>query len=505
MKQKVFITTGLIIAILLVVNLLSNEFHLRFDLTQEQQYTLSDATLNILKNLEEPVTVQAYFSKNLPPQIAKTRQDFQEMLVEYSNRADGNIQYEFIDPNKNETLENEAGQNGIRPVMINVREKDQVKQQKAFLGAVISLGDKRDVIPVVQPGTAMEYTLSTSIKKISIDVKPTIGFLQGHGEPSLNEMPQLKEQLDILYNTKEVTLSDSTDIPQDVKTLVIVRPNDSIPFSQFSKLEAFLNRGGNLAVAINRVYGNLQNAFGSPVSTGLEAWLANKGVVVDDNFVVDAKCGSITMQQQQGFFTMQTQIPFPYIPLIGKFADHPLSKGLENVMFEFVSSIKYQGDSTKKFIPLAFTSDQSNEIKAPVYFNVQQQWTQADLPMKGIVVAAAVEGKLSGNGRTKMVVIGDGDFVVNGAGQQPRRLQPDNVNLLSNSIDWLSDDTGLISLRTKGVTSRPIDELEDSTKTILKYSNFLLPILLVIGYGVLRSQQNRIKRFKRMSENYEEA
>ncbi|MFM8743107.1 MAG: Gldg family protein, partial [Cytophagales bacterium] len=192
MKQKVFITTGLIIAILLVVNLLSNEFHLRFDLTQEQQYTLSDATLNILKNLEEPVTVKAYFSKNLPPQIAKTRQDFQEMLIEYSNSADGNIQYEFIDPNKNETLENEAAQNGIQPVMINVREKDKVKQQKAFLGAVISLGDKRDVIPVVQPGTAMEYTLSTSIKKISIDVKPTIGFLQGHGEPSLNEMPQLK-------------------------------------------------------------------------------------------------------------------------------------------------------------------------------------------------------------------------------------------------------------------------------------------------------------------------
>jgi gliding-associated putative ABC transporter substrate-binding component GldG len=505
MKQKVFITTALIIAILLVVNLLSNEFHLRFDLTQEQQYTLSDATLNILKNLEEPVTVKAYFSKNLPPQIAKTRQDFQELLIEYSNRADGNIQYEFIDPNKNETLENEAAQNGIQPVMINVREKDQVKQQKAFLGAVISLGDKRDVIPVVQPGTSMEYTLSTSIKKISIDVKPTIGFLQGHGEPSLNEMPQLKEQLDILYNAKEVTLSDSIDIPQEIKTLVIVRPTDSIPFSHFSKLEAFLDRGGNMAIAINRVAGNLQNAFGSPISTGLETWLANKGVMVQDNFVVDAKCGSVTMQQQQGFFTMQTQIPFPYIPLIGKFADHPLSKGLENILFEFVSSIQYKGDSTKKFIPLAFTSDQSNEIKAPVYFNVQQQWTKADLPMKGIIVAAALEGKLSNNGKTKMVVIGDGDFVVNGAGQQPRRLQPDNVNMLSNSIDWLSDDTGLISLRTKGVTSRPIDELEDSTKMILKYTNFLLPILLVVGYGVLRSQQNRIKRFKRMSENYEEA
>lgn len=202
---------------------------------------------------------------------------------------------------------------------------------------------------------------------------------------------------------------------------------------------------------------------------------------------------------------MQSQVPFPYIPLIGKFADHPLSKGLENVLFEFVSSINYRGDTTKKFIPLAFTSDQSNEIKTPVYFNIQQQWTQADLPMKGIVVAAAIEGKLTDNSRSKMVVIGDGDFLVNGGGQQPRKLQPDNVNLVSNAIDWLSDDTGLISLRTKGVTSRPIDELEDSTKMILKYANFLLPILLVIGYGVFRSQQNRMRRFKRMSENYEEA
>ena len=63
MKQKLFITTGLLVAILLVINLLSNEFHLRFDLTDEKQYTLSPATLDILKGLEEPVTVKAYFSR----------------------------------------------------------------------------------------------------------------------------------------------------------------------------------------------------------------------------------------------------------------------------------------------------------------------------------------------------------------------------------------------------------------------------------------------------------
>ena len=118
-------------------------------------------------------------------------------------------------------------------------------------------------------------------------------------------------------------------------------------------------------------------------------------------------------------------------------------------------------------------------------------------------MGAALEGKFGSSLPSKLVVIADGDFVVNGAGQQPRRLQPDNVSLLSNTIDWLSDDTGLIALRTKGVTSRPIDELEDSTKTIIKYVNFALPLLLVIIYGLVRFQYNRIQRLKRMSLNYE--
>ena len=76
--------------------------------------------------------------------------------------------------------------------------------------------------------------------------------------------------------------------------------------------------------------------------------------------------------------------------------------------------------------------------------------------MSEIPVAVAMEGKIANNTFTKMVVFSDGDFAVNGEGQQTQQLQPDNVNLMTNAIDWLSDDTGLIELRTKGVTSRPL-------------------------------------------------
>lgn len=503
MSNKLYISAGLVILIIVAINFVSNEFHFRLDLTEDHEYTLSKATLDILDDLEDPVTVKAYFSQNLPPDIAKVRQDFQEMLVEYSNRSDGKVVYEFINPSAKEADEQEAQRNGIRPVVINVREKDQVKQQKAFLGAQLSFGGKQESIPVIQPGAAMEYALSTAIKKLSVKDKPSIGFLLGHGEPAVAEMAEAREELDILYNVQEVKLSDTTDIPQNIKTLAIIRPVDSIPAAHFQKIENFIDRGGRIFVAINRVEGNLQNATGSALNTGLETWLKNKGIDVQDDFVIDAKCGAITVQQQTGFGYLQQQISFPYLPVISNFSSHPITRGLEAVMMKFASSIKYVGDTSKRFLPLAFTSEKSNAMKTPVFFDIQKQWSEEDLPQQNLVVAAAVEGKLSSNGRSKMVVIADGDFPVNGEGERAQRLQPDNVSFLVNSIDWLSDDTGLIALRTKGASLRPIRQLEDSTKLLLKYGNFLLPVLLAIGYGVYRSQRNKIKRYKWMSENYE--
>lgn len=502
--KKIYITTLLIITITLMVNLLSNEFHLRLDLTDGQQYTLSEATEDIIDNLEEPVTIKAYFSKDLPPHIIKTRKDFQEMLIEYANHSDGMIQYSFIDPQEKEAYETEATQNGIQPVLINVREKDQVKQQKAFLGAVVSVGSKQESIPFIQPGAAMEYALSTAIKKISVTEKPVIGFLQGHGEPSLSELSQLNAQMDVLYTSQEITLNELTTLPTTMKALVIIRPTDSIPPQHLAMLDSYLAGGGALIAAVNRVNGDLQNAMGTTVSTGLEQWLQGKGISVEPVFIIDSKCGAVTLQQQTSFGMMQSQIAFPYLPIVGRFADHPITKGLENVILPFASQVRYTGDTSRRFTPLLFTSDKSSVEPAPLYFDVQKQWTEADLPMSGIVMGVALEGKLSGNAESKIIVFGDGDFIVNGGGQQPQRLQPDNVSLMSNAIDWLSDDTGLIALRTKGVTSRPIDELEDATKSIIKYANFLIPILLVLIYGFVRFQQNRMKRLKRMSENYEE-
>ena len=485
------------------MNILSDRFFLRLDFTADKRYTLSQATKDILGSINQTVTVTAYFSEELPGDFTKLRRDFKELLIEYSNRSKGNVMFEFINPNKDEATEQKAMQAGITPVLINVREKDQVKQQKAYLGAVVQYGDQKEVIPFIQPGAAMEYSLSTSIKKMTVDNKPKIGFLTGHGEASLSSMSQVMQSLEVLYDIEQVNLKDSALNLDKYKTLVIISPKDTIPDGQFSKLDQFLSSGKNIYIAMNRVEGNFQTLQGKAVSTGLEKWLEQKGVKVNPNFVVDQNCGSVTVNQQQGFMSFQTNMRFPYLPLITKFAATPATKGLTSVILQFASSIDYLAVNKElSFTALASTSDKSGTENIPVYFNINRNWQTQDFPLSGLTVAGLLSGKISGSQNSKIIVVSDGDFPINGEEKQARQIQPDNLNFIVNAIDWLSDDTGLIDLRTKEVNSRPLDQMEDGKKAFFKYLNFLLPILLIIAYGFFRWQYRRNLRIKRMSDNY---
>jgi gliding-associated putative ABC transporter substrate-binding component GldG len=386
--------------------------------------------------------------------------------------------------------------------MINVREKNEMKQQKAYLGAVIQYGEKKEIIPLIQPGSAMEYALSKAIKKLTVNEKATVGLLQGHGEPSIQEIIQIYTELSVLYNVEPLTLSDTGNIPEHIKTIAIIKPKDTIPSAHFAQMDAFLAKGGKMLIAAGRSNADLQKAYVSSFSNGLENWLNTKGIIIGNDIVVDAKCAQIQVQQQQGGLRYISTINFPYIPIISNFAKHSISGGLEAVVMQFPSSIEFTSTAGKTFTPIAFTSDKANTENLPLYFNAQKQWNEADFPRKKIVIAGILEGNLSVNTPSKMVIIADGDFAINGERQSAQQLQPDNVNFFVNSIDWLSDATGLIDLRTKSVTSRPIKEMEDSSKTFLKYLNFLLPIMLVIGYGFFKFQVNRNKRIKRMEESY---
>lgn len=502
MKNKKSITTQvlLVMAILVVINILSQQFFFRLDFTADQRYTLSQATKNILEELEEPVTVTAYFTEDLPPDLAVTKQDFKDLLVEYGSISGGKVLYEFIDPASDQAIEQKAFQAGIQPVLVSTREKDEATQKKVFMGALIQMGTESEVIPFMQPGAAMEYSVSTSIKKLSVTDKPLVGVLQGHGEPSLNSMSQVMQSLLVLYQVEPVNLNDSTANLSKYKTVAIVGPRDTIPEFHLMLLDDYLSKGGNLFIAMDRVDGDLSTVQGKSIETGLETWLSSKGLVVENNFVVDASCGSVSVRQ--GNFPFPVQMKFPYLPMIVNFEDHPVTKGLEQVLLPFASSIVYTGDTSNYFVPIAKSSEKSGTLSAPLYFDINKKWNDNDLPLSNITVGAALRGNIAGNMESGIVLFSDGQFPVNGEGQRAQQISQDNVSLMVNSIDWLSDDTGLIDLRTKGVTSRPLDQVEDGKKILLKWLNFFLPIIFIIIYGIVRMQRTRNRRVKRMEEGY---
>jgi gliding-associated putative ABC transporter substrate-binding component GldG len=474
--------------------MLASRFFFRLDFTEDQRYTLSQSTIDILEDITEPVTITAYMSEGLQPQVDQLRTDLKDMLAEYASITNRLIVYEFVNPNEDEAIERKAVEAGIQPLMISSREKDQSVQKKAYLGAVIQIGEESETLPFIQPGAQMEYALSTALKKMTNPEKMAIGFIQGHGEPAITNFMQVLQGLQVLYVPEEVTLSDSVNLTK-YKTLAWINPSDSIPEFHFHLMDQFLQQGGNLYVSFNRVDAQLQQGMGFAKNTGLESWLAAKGIEVEANFIIDANCGSV--QVQQGNFPIPISINFPYLPIISNFAEHAISEGLSSMVLQFASALKFTGDSTKTFTPLAFTSDKSGTQPAPLYFDIEKRWTESDFPLQKVPVAALVE-----DNRSKMVVITDGDVSDNGSGQQARQIQPDNANFMVNAIDYMSDDTGLIQLRSKQVKMRPLDQIEDSTKTFLKILNFVLPLLMIILFGIVRYQRRRMLRLKRMEEDY---
>ena len=498
MKQDRRISTLLIIGIVAVIFLLSRQYFVRLDLTEDKEYTMSKATKTILRDLEDPVDVKAYFSDNLPADLERVKTDFENLLIEYNNISKGKVKYRFINPGESPEKEQEAGQNGIQPVLINVREKDEASQKKAFMGAVIEYGDQKEVIPFIGQESAMEYDLTTAIKKVSVKDKPSLGLIQGHGEPASSEMVQVLQALGVTYKVENLNLAAEPSVPERFQALLLVSPADSIPDEQFQKMNDYLSKGGKIIAAVNAVNGDLSTAAGSVVQSNVFPWLASLGVNVQPTFVIDASCAKVTVQQQHtGFFNFASQINFPYIPLISKFPDHPATKGLEAVIFQFASPIQFTATGSGTFVPMVTTSEKAGVQDAPLTFDVQRRWTQADFPMSNIVLGGVVEG-VKGNPEAKLVVFSDSDFFISARGD----VNGDNVNLLVNTVEWLCDKSGLAELRTKGVVYRPIKDMEEGQRAMIKYTNFFLPLILVGAVGFLRMQSNRNKRIRRMEEKF---
>src|SRR5512139_1154235 len=205
-KTQTLIRLAIVLAILVVLNFVSVRFFGRIDMTHNGLFTLSDASKELMRSLDDRVTVKAYFTEDLPAPYNNHRREVLDQLNEYRAYSHGNLQYEFIDPSDEKT-EQEAQQQGVAPVQVQVVKEDKFEIKKGYLGLVFLYEDKKEVLPVVQNTNGLEYEISSTIKRLTTTTRKKIGFLTGQGEPPLNEMNRVLELVRRQYETATVDLT----------------------------------------------------------------------------------------------------------------------------------------------------------------------------------------------------------------------------------------------------------------------------------------------------------
>ncbi|HUL45118.1 MAG TPA: Gldg family protein [Bacteroidota bacterium] len=509
-RTQSFLRIVVILGILVFLNMLGMRFFERIDLTKERIYTLSEASKNLVRSLDDKFLVKAYFTSDLPSPYNNNKREVQDQLDEYRAYAGGNFQYEFIDPSKKEDLEQEAQRYGIPPVQVQVLKEDKLQIEKAYMGLVLLYGDKQEHVPVVQSTANLEYEISSAIKKMTSKELKKVGVLAGQGEPTLQQMNEVQQMLEKQYQVVSVDLTGGKAVPSDIAVLLVVAPAQ--PFKNWEKylLDQYVMKGGRIAFFVNKVNMNLQNQIGQPLNLNLDDMFETYGVRVNTDLVRDVSCAYVTVSQQAGFMVIQNQIPFYYLPRVSTFSKtSPVVKDLGSVVFYFVSSIDTSLARPKGITAsvLAQTSTKSGRQENYFMINPTVAVTQDMFKESGIPLVVTLEGaftsvfaskpvgiednmkstidttkKLVTGGANKMVVVGDGDFLQDQLSGGNR----DNFLLASNLVDWLADDIGLASIRARESSTKPLDEVGESARNWVKGIDLAAPPLVVVLVGMIR-------------------
>ncbi|PSQ73882.1 MAG: hypothetical protein BRD39_03215, partial [Bacteroidetes bacterium QH_9_64_21] len=319
-RREAILQVLLIAGSLIALTYVANQFLWRADLTENDRYTLASASHDVAQDLDDPVTVTAYFTEDLPARFGRTKEEFQALLQEFRAAADGNVEFTFVNPNEDDATAKEAQQAGVRPVTIDVRERNQMTQKRAYLGAVFQYQDQREVVPFVEPGSAMEYTIASTMSKLTQDDQAVLGVLQGHGEPGLDAMPQLQDALSGRYELQTVSGVDTAGVPPEIDALLVARPEDELSPRAALAIDQYVMRGGPVLFALNRAQANMRFGQARPNATGLEPLLDTYGLPIRPDLIRDRNASAVRVQQQRGGFNVANRVRYPYIPQIANFA-----------------------------------------------------------------------------------------------------------------------------------------------------------------------------------------
>ncbi len=484
---KVFSWAGaaLVAAIFIGLNYIVSFLPLRLDLSAGGAYSISRGSKEILRKLDDTLTVKVMFSEQLPPVYKLNEKYLTDLLFEYRRASGGKIHIEYMDPSRSQKDKSEALSSGVAPVQLDVRERDRREVKECFMGVAFYYGDKREAISVVQDTDNLEYEISVRIKRLIDPTKLSIGVVtNGEAETMASKsLESLASPLRELYDIQEIDLTQPRPLP--VKALWIIGPAKPFDAPAMANLRAFLSSGGVVGIMLNRQSTPIGQFRASPLDPGFNDFLAEWGLSQRAGLVVDPRCDRIQIQATQGAFRMINIVDYPYFPWVSDLdRKHPATKGLDGVSLPFVSPIDINAKAGITYTALARTSNLSYLDERPMDLNP----LQTRVPPLGAPGGPFNAAVLAEKGTSRLIVIGTSHFI-----ESDYPARPTNYSMFVNLLDWSVQDEALIQIRSKGFARRPLRELPPGLHLVLKYLMlFFLPIAsVVIGLIVWQRQKTR--------------
>ncbi len=518
-RYGILINVGLIAGILIVVNFLSCDYFSRLDLTEGKSYSVTSSTKNVLKKLDDIISVKVYCSKKMPTHIEPLTQELKDTLQEYQAYSHGKLQVEWIDPADDKETEEKVRRLGIHQAMATSIEKDKQESVRIYLGLGIFYADRKEIIPVIQDMSNFEYDLTSSILKVMSGKLKKIAFLTGHNEHDISkDYSILNSALGKSYDVTTIDTRTGNPIPDDVDTLVVAGPTEITERDKY-EIDQFLMKGKNVFFFVDSMDIPTETLQANIKNHQLDNLLGHYGVRVKKDIVLDM--GSRVMVPfSTNFGTFVTNYsPWPKVVHQYMASNLPIVSRIETVAFPWPSSIEIIKEATSGMETVELLKTTEYAWVQEGNFNLDPQGIPSPprSQLKQYTLAAIIRGKFRSFFADRpipapkatdnsnpvpadkdrqtikecvkpgtILVTGDSDFIANKINEILSRREGDNMSFIMNAFDWATLGNDLIGIRAKEICPRLIGETSSATKLFVKVLNIGLVPLLFIIYGLLR-------------------
>jgi len=449
----------LVLGILVLINYFLARHHYRIDFTEAKLHSLSDQSVQVLKNLKQEVQVKSFFTDG-----NYSRARMENLLKIYAYHSD-KVKYEFIDPDKNPSL--------VRAFNIT---QDGT--------SIFTCRDKENRIT-----TASEEDITNAIIKVTREKKKTVYFLEGHGEGSIEQTEDLgysfaKEDLEKLaYDVKKLTLALSETFPQDCDLLIVPGPRKDLLPNEIETIRNYIRQGGRVFFLVD-----------PDSAPGMKGFLAEFGIRLREGVVVDAISRLFGAD-----YTMPVITEYEYHEITRNFryaTFFPYARGVEpadtkpeGITTSVIgktspnswSEMRLEEEMKKGRVSLDKEIDSQGPVSLALVATVKAQEepkTEEKEESEEKSEKTPPESTASKEGR--LAVFGDSDFATN----RYYNLSG-NGNLFLNVLNWLTEEADLISIQPKTSTPRTLQMTPSQARLVFLTSVIILPLLiLVLGLSV---------------------